>query len=160
MAGGTFFFYKETKIYEETDQEKKRILSVDDPRVWEYLKAIRIADTIVQNLIHCWARDALESCPRKIKNLRSKPEEEEKGVIIISDSDEHMPVEKYKKNNISTILPAFFLCCLCRSFILKLKRSHEFTSSLKFSGGFAPRPPDANPSCPSPAENFREEVNS
>ena len=37
------FFYRETKIYEETDQEKKRILSVDDPRAWEYLKAIRIA---------------------------------------------------------------------------------------------------------------------
>ena len=51
---------------------------------------LQCKDTIVQNLIHDWAWDALESCPKKNKKLRSNPEEQD--VIIISDSDE--PVKK------------------------------------------------------------------
>ena len=106
------FFYRETKIYEETDQEKKRILSVDDPRAWEYLKAIRIAaernktseemivlrckDTIVQNLIHCWARDALESCPKKIKKPRSNSEEKRPRIVSNASS---MTFKKKRRNS-------------------------------------------------------------
>ena len=97
------FLYNE-KIYVSTGENRRKVLSEDDEEIWEYLRRLRLAAEkyktsmemialqckamIVENLIHWWARDLLEKCPRKVKTMRTEPVEErteqEVDVIIVS----------------------------------------------------------------------------
>ena len=67
-----------------TGDTRRKILGEDDEEIWENLRSLRVAverykttmemialqrkPMILDNLIHGWAWDAFEKCPRKVKN--------------------------------------------------------------------------------------------
>jgi hypothetical protein len=50
--------------------------------------ALQCKAMIVDNIIHGWARDLLEMCLRKVKKMRTEPEEDVNIIEISSDEEE------------------------------------------------------------------------
>ena len=85
------FLYSE-KIYVSTGDNRRKVLGENDEEIWEYLRSLRLdaekyktttemialqsKAMIMDNLIHGWARDLLEKCPRIVKKMRTEPEED------------------------------------------------------------------------------------